>query len=231
MFQQWQAELLLFSADEVGLKGPITRIVSGCEKPDTSLKNLGTKVRTHSGSTALERLVSPEELHRSTYTNLRVHITPPFPGAHEFPWINKPNSINHWLKNADPPVTAEYIVLIDPDEVFMRPIIVSAGMQPPDITTGVGSPDAGKVTDIVRPGTSVAQQYGLGNKWQKILDVAKITGNDSPANRVSETEANNHYSVGPPYIFHISDIKKIAPTWVEYMMPVLEVRKKDIHAD
>ncbi len=46
-----------------------------------------------------------DDLFKSSNPNLRVHITPAFEGAVEFPWLNKPKGIAHWLENAEPPVT------------------------------------------------------------------------------------------------------------------------------
>lgn len=54
------------------------------------------------------------------------------------------------------------------------------------------------------------------------LKVGYIAGEDSPALKVDISDAYRDYSVGPPYIAHINDFKKIAASWTEFVPKVYE---------
>ena len=118
-FQHWQAEVLLHSHMKVGQRGKITRVVSGCDTENVKRKH--AKFLTHPEGLA-DETVPLEELQKSSHPNMHLHVTPSFEGAREFPWINKPMGIHHWLMHADPPVTESVIVIIDPDMFFMDTI-------------------------------------------------------------------------------------------------------------
>ena len=90
-----------------------------------------------------------------------------------------------------------------------------------------------KVPDIVKPGTAVAQRYGLGPGWvqKRMFDRVKICGADSYCSKVTDDEAWNYYSVGPPYLLHYTDFQKVAIKWWEFMRPVYKQDRGDIQAD
>ena len=58
-FQQWQSEVLLYTARKVGQRGKITHIVTGCEDTDTG----GEKVRTHQSGYS-DRVIPADEWRR-----------------------------------------------------------------------------------------------------------------------------------------------------------------------
>lgn len=244
LFQHWQAETLLHSHLAVGQKGKITRVVSGC---DTEMeKREHGKFLTHPEGLA-DDAVPMEELAKSSHPNFRLHVTPSFPGAKVFPWINKPMGLNHWLQNANPPITESVIIIIDPDQFFLDKIVVdgSRSIKGGKLPYGEGGLLCSSgcrdqllfgrnpvgVTDMLRPGFPIAQTYGLGGHFAKTFNKSAIAGPDSPIQVLGTREADQYYSVGPPLIMHLGDAKKIFPQWVKFMTPVYQQNPGDIIAD
>jgi hypothetical protein len=87
--------------------------------------------------------------------------------------------------------------------------------------------------DLVKPGIAVAQRYGLGPGWVQasMFDRVKICGAESWCTKVNDDEAWQWYSVGPPYLLHHTDFKKVAIKWWEFMRPVYAQDRGDIQAD
>jgi hypothetical protein len=233
-FQHWQAEQVLATAFKVGQRGRITRIVSGCH--DVSAESVAHSHQTFpSGRNDL--LVPLETLNRSTNPYFGLYITPSFDGAKDFPWINKPSGIHHFVEHAMPELKRlgeTVIAILDPDFIFLKPLTQTGELLEDIIYTGKTSihgrtyPHLGM--DIARPGRPVAQRYGLGGQWVHNFPVAKITGKDSNALKYDEESAHQAFSVGPPMLIHTDDALPLTSLWQKYMQPVLDV-ETDILAD
>jgi hypothetical protein len=244
LFQHWQAEVVLYSHLKVGQKGKITRVVSGCDTE--SEKRAHGKFLTHPEGLA-DDAVPLEELQKSSHPNFRLHVTPSFPGAKEFPWINKPMGLAHWLENANPPVKEKIIIIIDPDQFFLDKLKIDGsrsvkgsgkpyGMNGILMTAGQkGGQSFGRdvvgLTDLVKRGRPVAQTYGLGGAFVHMYNVSAIVEPDSPALKLDRRRAEQHYSVGPPMMVHVEDMRNIMKKWVKYMIPVFNQNPGDIQAD
>ena len=235
-FQHWQAEMVLASAFKVGQRGRITRIVSGCH--DVSAENIGHQHQTFP-SGLNDRLVPMALLNRSVNPYFGLYVTPSFDGARDFPWINKPSGINHFLTHAMPEIKRlgeTVIAILDPDFIFLKPLTQSGEALDDMIYSGPrdADPKAGPLPrlgmDVVRKGRPVAQRYGLGGQWVGKFDVAAITGANSHATTYSSRAAADHFSVGPPLLLHIEDALPLSKLWKDYMKPVLAV-DTDILAD
>ena len=91
--------------------------------------------------------------------------------------------------------------------------------------------------DVVVPGVAVARRYGLGAAWTGPkpggigFDRAAICGKDSACAAVTNDEAVEFFSVGPPYLLAKEDFVKVANYWWEFMPAVYEQDKGDIQAD
>lgn len=224
-FQHWQSELLLASAYFVKQGGRITRIVSGCH--DKSAEKVGHRHQTFPpGQNDL--LVPFEELNRSVNEDFGLYITPSFPGAKDFPWINKPSSIEHFILHARPEldrVGETIVAILDPDFVFLKPFtqreLPASDLLPPGLSDGV---------NVAKKGTPVAQHYGLGGGWVHKFPVKDIVGADSHALTYDSNSAAKYFAVGPPLILHADDLTALAPLWSQYMRPVLK-HDTDILAD
>lgn len=153
----------------------------------------------------------------------------------------------HWLQHADPPVAESTIVIIDPDQFFMDKLEIDGsrsvkGESRPYGEDGIlctagcrhglawGQHVVG-LTDVVKKGRPVAQTYGLGGYWVRMHNATKFAGPDSPASTLNMREAEQYFSVGPPLMAHVDDMRKIFPKWVEFMTPVFMNKPGDIQAD
>eukprot|EP00954_Amorphochlora_amoebiformis_P002812 221000-Amorphochlora_amoeboformis.AAC.1 len=179
-YQNWQAAALTYSALMVGQKGHITRIVSNCpEDADYAM------------------------MRRSVFPNYHLHITPKFSldeGQEYFPYYNKPLGVDHWIKNAVPAVTQSVVVLLDPDMVFVQAIRPDGVRNKKNILY-TGHRDQSEITDKVYEGHPVGQQYLIGSTWVS-FQREKICGDGSPCAKVTHSEAQEYYSLGPPYLLH-----------------------------
>lgn len=229
-FQHWQSELVLATANFVKQRGRITRIVSGCH--DRSAEKISHRHQTF--PSGLNDLLVPfERLNRSTNENFGLFITPSFPGAKDFPWINKPSSIRYFVEKARPELDRmgeSIIVILDPDFVFLKPLTMSPLPRSDILFSGSPSPVVADIEDanVVIKGRPVAQHYGLEGGWVTRFPVAKITGEGSPATTYSSGEAAKWFSVGPPLMLHVDDLTDLAALWQDYMKPVLEVRLRNV---
>ena len=227
-FQHWQSELLLASAKWVGQRGRITRIVSGCH--DKSAEKVRHSHQTFpAGKNDL--LVPLKELNRSVNEDFGLYITPSFEGAKDFPWINKPSSIEYFLEHAAPELERageSVIAILDPDFIFLKRL-TQESLHADDILTSHSlRPSSG--LNVVKKGRPVAQRYGIGGGWVGKFPVAEMVGKDSNALSYSHREAAKHFSVGPPLMLHVDDARDLSVLWEKTMRPVLKI-DNDILAD
>ena len=176
LFQHWQAQALMASAKAVGQRGWITRIVSGCDYEDTELPD--TTMLTHPVGMA-DTMVMPEGLKKSVFPRFRLHMTPVFEGAKDYPWLNKPQSIEHWIKNAEPRATQRVVAIIDPDFLFVTPLMLDSTDD--RVIFSGREEDRPHITTNATKGRPVGQQYGIGAQW--VEHAAEVCGKDSPATK------------------------------------------------
>lgn len=227
LFQHWQSEVLLNSHMRSGQKGKITRVVSGCDSTEKEREH--ASFLTHPEGLADEN-VPLDMLSKSSNPNFHLHLTPSFPGAKEFPWINKPMGLNHWLQNTklDPNTI---VVILDPDQFFLTKLELGRAKQDILCTAGCKGDEDKHPTEQVLPNRPLGQLYGLGGSFARRFKVKEFAGEDSLAAQLTSQEAAKHYSVGPPMIALAQDYEKIFPKWVEFMMPVYQANPGDIIAD
>eukprot|EP01062_Namystynia_karyoxenos_P046241 TRINITY_DN3457_c0_g2_i1.p1 TRINITY_DN3457_c0_g2~~TRINITY_DN3457_c0_g2_i1.p1 ORF type:complete len:505 (+),score=145.92 TRINITY_DN3457_c0_g2_i1:107-1621(+) len=222
-FQQWQAELVWYTHGLVGQSGGLTRIVSGCDEK-AQPKNRRHLVQPGAGN---DRVLDDEELARSSQASVKIHRTPPFEGAVDFPWFNKPLGLQHWLANAADLDPDDVVVVIDPDMLFLEPIRM--GRARDELLHGY--PEDEPVSDVVSSGHPVAQTYGIGAKWTAPeFGRDEICGAGSPCLGVTPREASQHYSVGPPYMATAKDMRAIVEHYARFMRPTFQ-RETGILAD
>mmetsp|Transcript_34848 Transcript_34848/g.43007 ORF Transcript_34848/g.43007 Transcript_34848/m.43007 type:complete len:545 (-) Transcript_34848:1215-2849(-) len=255
LFQDWQSKLLQWTAREIaGQRGKITRIVSGCDGFDEKEAKKRQKLSTHPGGIGND-LVN----HKTLYSfpveegdddGFLIHFTPTFPHTKEFPWMNKPMGIQHWLDNTDSNLEDSIIVILDPDFIMLDPIVepdqpirsfkndellCTTTCKNRHLKTKQEKEDFRKylstITDVVKEGRPIAQGYGLGSVWMTRMDIENITGKGSRASGIDLVDVRHHYSIGPPYFMHVNDLRKLMPLWVKYMKPCHDADPFDIQAD
>ena len=201
-FQNWQAVVLFYSAAAAGQRGPLTRIASGC---------------------SAEEQASLAAMHAELSPQFRVHFTPDFSRdkktGKKYLFFNKPRGLQHWAAaHAGKDANETVVALLDPDMLLLRPI---TGNFPPG--SYLTSPDwkAGEAWARVEKGRPAGQQYGLGALWRSFKR-EYICGEGSPCLGVSAAEANKYFPVGPPYLLHVSDVARLAVTWVDFAPRIYE---------
>ena len=159
--RHWQSIALWYSAKQVGQRGPVTRIASGCSDAEVD------KVR------AEWREIDPTG-------TFRAHFAPAgeLRGG-SYKYSNKPSGLYHWLTTASPPPFKDWsrgvVALLDPDQLLMRPITaavgagLSAGAARGEFVDAAGTPrvldslGAARSTNpmaaVVAPGFPAGQQY------------------------------------------------------------------------
>nr|CCA17398.1 conserved hypothetical protein [Albugo laibachii Nc14] len=212
--QHWQSRLLSSSFVRVKQLGRLTRIVSGCD--EASLRGILKKEPLH------PRI----HLHvTQNYTNL-----PAFEDEKTFATLNdsfspynKPFGIRHWLKHANPPVLESIIVLIDPDFIFLQPLLLNSNVR----VTSASKVSSGDVDDMevlgglrqykrfyvyegngtenaslrVRNGAAIGQRHTSRIKFEELKAKGSIYSKLCPnCNLVDEKDAMEFHSVGSPYI-------------------------------
>ena len=224
-YQHWQSYALFLSALKIRQPGRITRIASGCtEEEELSIR------KWHDDHIAI------------LSSRFGLHLTPHFSSVKDesgkkvgdYEFFNKPFGLLHWMEHGehmgvDPDTNQPFrhdtiIILLDPDQMLMRPI--TGTFQSSDTVFRGGPKDKGFNIDtertykdnessfVVRHGRPLSQEFGFGNSWQQFAEVA---GKESPATKVTPTEARRSYAVGPPYIATALDMHAIAQKWVEFV--------------
>lgn len=206
-----QQTVVQTSAASVGQRGPMTQVITGCSDDEREL--------------AMQEPV--------LYHDFRRHFAPsysphPVPGVEDhFDPYNQAFGLRHYLHHVVFPTNDTVFALIEGDFVFFRKLEVNTGDSVQDYYHG--SRDPAKVSDTVRDGAALAQDWmdidGAG--WfakDKRDDLAKICSNE-PCNTVSEEEALEDYAaIGPPYLITRRDLSKMIDDYCDF---VVEGRKRD----
>jgi len=218
---------------KVGQKGRITRLVSGCD-------NTGGNTGGFSylpGQSVKDIAV----IRKSTNPDALVHVTPYFPESKACPFVNKPMSVNHWVKNS--PKTDrhgtrspdERVILIDPDQIFLAPLSI----HDPKLFPGMDLSDG-----AIQQGKPVAQMYAIGARWKHDFDrspwtqehpgltfVEAVCGKGSPCATATDRDINNGHQVGPPYMINHKDITELASTWAGYTPAFASVTENSLYTE
>lgn len=198
----WQSELLLFSAQRVGQRGPITQIASGC-KPE--------------GRRAVEArraaLGLPEDYD--------VHFVPEF-NDRQSHVINKPYSVHAWFRKGGP--KRDIVAVVDPDFLFLKPLTATMSGASEALGWDDGQPRPRKV----QKGVVAAQRWAMTwldesqEPWKPHLDEEKLPKNmtraelftwicsgsttgKSGCTGATQKEVSYYHSTGVPYLAHKDD--------------------------
>lgn len=180
-FQDWQTLLVFHSAMKVGQKGKITRIASGCRS---------------------KKQVELMRLYATLFPQYSAHFTPDYKydetTSKKYDFYNKPFGVMHWLEYAVPPIPSGVIIaLIDPDFIFLRPLVTQIAGHPSNIFQGGFNFAIDTVPEKVAPGVAVAQKYGLGAPWtnseSRNFDKHAICGEGSPCLNVTAQSGEEFY--------------------------------------
>ena len=164
----WQAAGLFYSHTQVLQPGYVTRLMA-CDHPEG-----------YAGSD-----IGPTHVHPNFALGKNNHVH-----DHYNPY-NKPFSLQHWLDNAVEPVTQDYILIVEPDTVFRKPL---------DCHRELG----------VRPGVVASSPYPYLNG----------ADNGMAAQFISSEGAARVDRVGGFICLHIDDLRKLVPLWTKLTVEV-----------
>ena len=82
------------------------------------------------------------------------------------------------------------------------------------------------VPEFIGEGVPAAQLYGLGAPWagtrSRNFNREYICGKNSSCMKTTVKFGEEHYSVGPPYLVHVKDMKRLTDSWCEFVPKVYE---------
>jgi hypothetical protein len=183
-FQDWQSYVFFHEALVSGQPGTVTRIVSGCNEEEEMAA----------------RTVFQEQIEPMAPGRFKIHFTPDFSHVKEgvkFPYFNKPFGTKHWLENAmgypDNPVDEDSIVvLMDPDQLIMRPFENNDFSNEKWVHLKKGEQPRTRIEH----GQPMAQLYGFGLQWKTKVNMTHISPNEhSPVDDLTNQEAMSGYVV------------------------------------
>jgi len=228
----WQSYLFYFHAMLHDQPGDVTRVVSGCSDEDEA-----TMRKLH------------EEQFSIMNPNFLIHFTPEFGkqlnhlgfNYQQTKYWNKPFGLRHWLQHRfgyswDPtgkdksglntPHDDDIVILVDPDMLMQRPFINDFSKFPDTLWTNWHRKHTSPLATKVSPGQPIAQDYSFGSQWLTSVkhNLTYVVGPDSPVHQVTNEEAVNLYSAGPPYWFTARDGFLIAQHWAEFLPRLFEVK-------
>jgi len=197
----WQSELLFFSAQRVGQRGPVTQILSGC-----------TPERKQHAEQRLASLGLPGQY--------KMHFVPEFNDRHSHV-INKPYSVHAWFRSAGP--EADIVAVVDPDFIFVKPLTATLeGAQ----EAPLGWDDGQQRPTKVQKGVVAAQRWAMtylsdsAEPWKPNLNshpanmtdaelftwiCSGSTTGKSGCTGASQKEVSYYHSTGVPYLAHKDD--------------------------
>ena len=167
-FFDWQSLGVFYSHQEVVQPGLITRLMA-CDHP-----------ADYAGAD-----IGPTHIHPNFALPKNNHVH-----DHYLPY-NKPWSVFHWLYNSVEPLTAEYILFVEPDTIFRKPI---------DCHSDLGA----------RPGV-------VASSPRPFLQGAD---NGMAAQFVSPEAIGRIDKVGGFICIHIDDLRKVVLPWMNFTVLV-----------
>ncbi|CAB9530622.1 expressed unknown protein [Seminavis robusta] len=229
-FQDWQSYIFFFHA---------AKVLKRTSPPKSGMANTEvTRVASGCGSDADAEAM--QALHREQIKimnpNFHLHITPDFSTVHgstkPYKYFNKPYGTKHWMEhvlgytkdettgkpNDNPQHDNDIVILMDPDQIILRPFTNDFSQHPEQWRTRQSLP----LWDKVVRGQPFAQQYGFHNQWYQKTDITKIAKPDelpSPLETMNDRMRNENFSAGPPYIAVGADMYQISDKWAEFAVP------------
>ena len=228
-YQRWQVLTQFHSAHAVGQMGRLSWLLAGCSDSETMLTQ--TTVLKHFPDPGrrpllhfcpdfsdMSRYGGPfaDGTKKRTFRNRRGEVRPS-PYGNKYRFNNKPNSLHHWASNGNDLELDEVVVLVDPDFMFMAPLVLHSHRE----ETRTSRRKSGPGSVSIGPGAPAAQNYGLGDQWLS-FNLTKICGEGTPCTQVTSKEVYEFYSAGPPYIIHAVDVEPFSREWARLVPPTYD---------
>ena len=134
-------------------------------------------------------------------------------------YYNKSKGLKDLIKNGKYSFlnhNESWIALIDPDFLFLRPLIAKE-------INFKESKDSINRNTILWPlpplDHGMGQLYEIGSPWTDEsfgFHRREVCGNYSKCVTIDEEEVEKYYTVGSPYILRVGDWKRLVKTWAEF---------------
>lgn len=218
--QHWQSRVLVSSFLRVNHLGRLTRIVSGCD--EASLRALLKKEPMHP---RMQLHVADNYTHRPARENEKTSAS----FIDSYLRYSKPFGIRHWLRHANPPVLESTIILVEPDFIFLQPLlldsrvrltsaekVISGGVDDMEVLEGLrqykrfyvyeGYPSM-NVTIQISNGSAIAQRLTSHIGLPDFDAENNIYSTICPeCNLLNKRDKMKDFSVGSPYILSRKDL-------------------------
>lgn len=198
-----QGNIMLASAYHVNQPGEFTWIVYGCQRESQrqellKLRHSRAKV-WHAHEQGMVHPVTGK-------------LYKPFQAS------NRPIAINAWWRAVQPP--EEAIGILDPDEMFMRPVVLLDSALEGPVQSEPGGP---WITRPAVPKHGSGARYGIGcipARWTnaKVLEICGQEGEEAARClkvKKSPETCTEEYSSGPPWILHRDDVNEVFGKWID----------------
>ena len=202
--------LLQHSAKQVGHRGPMTRIVSGCSAEQKQMLRARPTL----------------------YPNYRLHFTRafspnPMPGVNDsYAPYNKPFGLRDWLEQTN--ITESLVALIDADFLFLRPLVVNTHSL---VRYNGTHRNPAQVYDTVKDGVGLAQDWhnfmgaGMFHPGMRAQHLNKIC-QGQPCLNVTRDDGDEYYSpTGPPYVMTMNDMRRLIDDYCTFTVAVRKTHK------
>jgi hypothetical protein len=209
---EWQSRFLAYHFNKSAQAGPLTRLLSGA-RADHLVTELRTWVAPPYRHLQYDPYVpynKPAAIaHWLRYsgarpdhlvTELRTWVAPPYRHLQYDPYVpyNKPAAIAHWLRYSG--ARPEYVVVVDPDCIFLRPL-VSPAPGGNGVLVHLGS---GRDV-LVTKGNPFAQKGYMD--WVPGGPFESLTKHFCPG-------CGRADALAVPLVIHREDLEAIAPLWL-----------------
>ena len=232
-YQHWQGIALVYAAQVARHRGPITRIASGCDSEQQyAISSEWRKIDNGRGIFRVHFTPS-NALNGGNYKYSNK------PGGLRH-WLNhaQPNIQESYVLLIDPdmlpllPITPRLGQGLDTSNQVHRH--KTKQIEYIDRTSGMArilrqdEPRLLDLIDRVQRGYPAGQHFGVGGTWARAeTDKAKpnwvnfskafVCGDKSPCTTTTAADADYKYAVGPVYLAHVDDWRRIAVAWWEAM--------------
>jgi hypothetical protein len=237
-YQHWQSIALWYAAQFAGQVGPITRVASGCSLLQQEVIAEEWRRIDRTGTFRVHFTPPMELPGRYKYSNK--------PGG-LLHWLHhaKPPIAEPFVALIDPdmllyrPLTTRLAEGLTPASRANK-----AGKAQEELQTerGVGQVlTVGAVTPVeslpprVALGQPAGQHFGIGGQWSRAMSSsarpgsawasfskAHVCGAGAPCTQTSNRDADHQYAAGPVYLAHVSDWRRIAEVWWDFVPRVHE---------
>lgn len=233
-YQHWQGIALWYSAQAVGHVGPVTRIASGCTGEQ---QQAISKEWSGIDTTGLFRV------HFAPSCSLKTV------NGRDYKYSNKPGGLLHFLEHTNLS-NSTVLCLLDPDMLLLQPITSiirsprwtakirkrqvefsdtngrAVALRSASLTT---HEPLEPIPSRVQHGFAAGQHFGVGGAWARAetsstkgawRNFSKAAVCDGPCTHTSLEDADTKYAAGPVYLATVSDWRRIAVSWWEFVPKV-----------